>query len=255
MHSGAPAVFAAELHEQRSRPRDLLSLRVEAVAGAPLPDALFRTVQEELWPTLLTAYSLTEASTMITLTTLEDSIARRMGTVGRPIGETSFCVLDPGGSELPPESLGEIGVRGPGVTWGYCGSRARRRSPSPRAGTFARETSGSWTTTAAYIWWVAAEALSSAAVRTSIRGRSRIGCSPALWSSGPQGGASGRVPGGSGLCPGRSRGGGDRHRRGAQGVVPAESRRIQDPGPSPLPRRLPHDRNRQGPPCRAGASP
>ena len=109
MHSGAPAVFAAELHEQRSRPRDLLSLRVEAVAGAPLPDALFRTVQEELWPTLLTAYSLTEASTMITLTTLEDSIARRMGTVGRPIGETSFCVLDPGGSELPPESLGEIG--------------------------------------------------------------------------------------------------------------------------------------------------
>ncbi|MYG81814.1 MAG: long-chain fatty acid--CoA ligase, partial [Gemmatimonadetes bacterium] len=44
---------------------------------------------------------------------------KRVFTVGRPIGETEVRVTGDDGEDLPPESVGEIRVRGPGVMRGY----------------------------------------------------------------------------------------------------------------------------------------
>ena len=120
VHHGVPTLFVTELHEQKSRPRDLSSLRVGLVAGAPVSDDFVRAVAEHICPELLVAYSLTEASSTVCVTTLADPPAKRLFTVGRPIEGTDVKVLDAeGGGELPMESVGVIAVRGPGVMQGY----------------------------------------------------------------------------------------------------------------------------------------
>ncbi|MEX0856259.1 MAG: class I adenylate-forming enzyme family protein [Gemmatimonadota bacterium] len=119
VHYGVPTVFASELREQRRRPRDLSSLRTGLVAGAPMGESLFRQVERDLCPRMLAAYSMTETSSTLAVTSRADPPERRWLTVGRPIADTSVRVLGPGGVELPPESLGEIVVRGPGVMRGY----------------------------------------------------------------------------------------------------------------------------------------
>ena len=119
VHHGVPTLFVTELHEQKSQPRDLSSLRVGLVAGAPVSDDFVRAVTEHLCPDLLIAYSLTEASSTVCITRQEDPRSKRLFTVGRPIEGTEVKILDPDSGELPVESVGEIGVRGPGVMRGY----------------------------------------------------------------------------------------------------------------------------------------
>ena len=120
VHYGVPTLFATELHEQKSHPRDLSSLRVGLVAGAPVSDDFVRDVTEHLCPELLVAYSLTETSSTVCITRADDPPVKRLFTVGQPIDRTQVKILDPeGGEELPVESVGEIGVRGPGVMHGY----------------------------------------------------------------------------------------------------------------------------------------
>jgi fatty-acyl-CoA synthase len=134
VHYGVPTVFAAELRAQRARPRDLSSLRRGVVAGAPMLEELRSRVEAELCPALLTAYSLTETSSVLAMTRPDDPEAKRRLTVGRPVPGTEVRVLDridperagtsasdasPPSGVLPEESLGEIAVRGPGVMRGY----------------------------------------------------------------------------------------------------------------------------------------
>jgi fatty-acyl-CoA synthase len=131
VHYGVPTVFAAELLAQRRRPRDLSSLRLGVVAGAPMLGELRSRVEAELCPGLLAAYSLTETSSVLAMTRPDDPAVKRHQTVGRPVPGTEVRVVErldeegetaegPGPLRvLPVESLGEIAVRGPGVMRGY----------------------------------------------------------------------------------------------------------------------------------------
>jgi acyl-CoA synthetase (AMP-forming)/AMP-acid ligase II len=119
VHYGVPTVFTSELQIQRREPRDLSSLRVGLVAGGPMGEGLVRQVERDLCPNVLAAYSLTETSSTVSITRLDDSPEKRRFTVGRPIADTEVRVLEEDGSTLPPESLGELAVRGPGVMHGY----------------------------------------------------------------------------------------------------------------------------------------
>jgi acyl-CoA synthetase (AMP-forming)/AMP-acid ligase II len=53
------------------------------------------------------------------VTSIDDPPGIRWLTLGRPVAGTEVQVLDADGTELPPESLGELAVRGPGVMRGY----------------------------------------------------------------------------------------------------------------------------------------
>jgi len=119
VHYGVPTVFAAELRVQRKTPRDLRTLRLGLVAGAPMLEELYASVEAELCPGLLTAYSLTETSSVLAVTRPQDPEEKRRFTVGRPLPGTRIRVLEADGSDLPEESLGEIAVKGPGVMRGY----------------------------------------------------------------------------------------------------------------------------------------
>ncbi|MEX2530215.1 MAG: class I adenylate-forming enzyme family protein [Gemmatimonadota bacterium] len=119
VHYGVPTVFLRELREQRNRPRDLSSLRVGLVAGGPMGRESLEAVEEELCPVILTAYSMSEASSTISMTRRSDSPEKRHFTVGRPLEGTVVRVLHDDGTPLPHESLGGLAVKGPGVMRGY----------------------------------------------------------------------------------------------------------------------------------------
>lgn len=68
---------------------------------------------------MLIAYSLTETSSTLAVSRPGDPRDKRVFTVGRPVGDTEVRVTGDDGEVLPPESVGEIRVRGPGVMRGY----------------------------------------------------------------------------------------------------------------------------------------
>jgi fatty-acyl-CoA synthase len=119
VHYGIPTLFVQEMAELEARPRDLSTLRAAVVAGAPVGDELIRRLEAKLGIAVTTAYSLTEAASTVCASRPDDPVEARRGTVGRPIAGTTVRVLGPDGVGLPVESVGEIGVRGPGVMMGY----------------------------------------------------------------------------------------------------------------------------------------
>jgi len=119
VHYGIPTLFESELVELEARPRDLSSLRIALVAGAPVSDDLVRRLEARLGVPVTTAYSLTETASTVSASRPNDPAEARRHTVGRPIEGTTVRVIETDGSELPVESVGEIAVRGPGVMLGY----------------------------------------------------------------------------------------------------------------------------------------
>lgn len=119
VYFGLPTLFSTGLHEQREAALDLSSLRVALAAGGPASDELRRAVEREICPDFRVAYSITEAASMVSLTSPEDPPEKRLHTVGRPLPGNEILILDGNGSPLPTESFGEIAVRGPGVMRGY----------------------------------------------------------------------------------------------------------------------------------------
>jgi fatty-acyl-CoA synthase len=119
VHYGVPTLFSTGLHEQREAGLDLSSLRVALAAGGPVSDDLIRAVEQEICADFRVAYSLTEAASVVCITSPEDPPEKRLHTVGRPLPRVEILILDNDGQTLPSESVGEIAVRGPGVMAGY----------------------------------------------------------------------------------------------------------------------------------------
>ena len=91
-------------------------LRVIISASAPIPDAVRDGLAEHFGVPVLNAFGLSEAGLVAANEFAAE--ARKLGTVGRPWpGELAIWTADQG--VVGPDILGEIVVRGPGVTPGY----------------------------------------------------------------------------------------------------------------------------------------
>jgi len=119
VHYGVPTLFSTGLSEQSEASLDLSSLRLALAAGGPASDDLRRTVEREICSDFRVAYSLTEAASVVCITHPDDPPEKRHQTVGRPLDGIEVKVLDHLGTPLPPESVGEIALRGPGVMRRY----------------------------------------------------------------------------------------------------------------------------------------
>jgi fatty-acyl-CoA synthase len=119
VHYGNPTHYIAELDALSERRRDLSSLRLAVLAGAPVSDELVERLADELDVVVISAYSVTETSSTVSASRPDDPDDKRRFTVGRPLPGTTVRVRDADGSELPVESVGEIAVKGPGVMLGY----------------------------------------------------------------------------------------------------------------------------------------
>ncbi len=119
VHCGVPTLFARELRQLRERGGAPETLRLCLASGAPVRDDLARRIERAFGVPLLIAYSLTEASSTLAIGRLDDPPVKRILTVGRPVSGTRLRVTEEDGEDLPPESIGEIRVRGPGLMRGY----------------------------------------------------------------------------------------------------------------------------------------
>ena len=116
---GVPTLFATLLRQVERRGGAPRTLRLCLASGAPMRDDLARRVEASFGVPLVIAYSLTEVASTLAMTRPDDPDDKRIFTVGRPIGGTEVRVREGDDAVLPPESVGEIAVRGPGVMRGY----------------------------------------------------------------------------------------------------------------------------------------
>lgn len=117
-----PAQLIKLLPILRARSRDdFRNLRVITNAGAPLPYEAAREVEELTGAIIQSIYGATDAGTP-TLTTVDDSREKRLGTVGRVVPGCECEIRDSDGTALPAGSVGEVTWRGADKSWGYLGA-------------------------------------------------------------------------------------------------------------------------------------
>ncbi|MFG0213020.1 AMP-binding protein [Brevibacillus porteri] len=118
---GVPTMFISELNHPAFAERDLSSLRTGIMAGSLCPIEVMKKVVDQMGIRDITiAYGQTEASPVITQTVPEDSLERKVSTVGRLHAEVEAKIIDPAtGDILPPGVQGELCTRGYLVMKGY----------------------------------------------------------------------------------------------------------------------------------------
>jgi long-chain acyl-CoA synthetase len=109
----------------------LASIRVCAVAGAPLALEIREMFEKITRGRLVEAYGLAEASPAVLAMPLVGR--RQSGVVGLPLPDTEAKILDlDSGAPVAPDQLGELWVRGPQVFGGYGGTDARAADATAR---------------------------------------------------------------------------------------------------------------------------
>ena len=118
---GVPTMFMAVLDHSLFSQFDLSSLRTGIMAGSPCPIKVMRQVMEHMHMQDITiCYGLTEGSPVMTQTRVEDSIEKRVQTVGRAMPGIEVKIFDPEtGREMLPGEPGEVCCRGYNVMKGY----------------------------------------------------------------------------------------------------------------------------------------
>jgi len=118
---GVPTMFIAELNHPSFATRDLSSLRTGIMAGSPCPMEVMKNVIEKMGIRDITiAYGQTESSPVFTQTRQEDTIERRVSTVGRAHEGVEVKIIDPATGETVPANVqGELCTRGYLVMKGY----------------------------------------------------------------------------------------------------------------------------------------
>lgn len=118
---GVPTMFIAELEAMKKKSYDTSGLRTGIMAGSPCPIEVMKQVVSTMGASEMTiAYGQTESSPVITQTRPDDSLERRVGTVGRALPNVEVKIVDPEtGKEVPHGVQGELCTRGYHVMKGY----------------------------------------------------------------------------------------------------------------------------------------
>ena len=118
---GVPTMFIAELAESDFDSYDLASLRTGIMAGSPCPVEVMKQVIERMGMTEVSiCYGMTETSPVSTQTRTDDSVERRVSTVGTVGPHLEVKVVDPEtGLTVPRGEPGEFCTRGYSVMLGY----------------------------------------------------------------------------------------------------------------------------------------
>jgi fatty-acyl-CoA synthase len=118
---GVPTMFIAELGAPEFASTDLSSLRTGIMAGSPCPvEVMKRVVSEMHMDEVTICYGMTETSPVSTQTRADDSLDRRVSTVGRVHPHVEVKVIDPQTDlPVPLGTTGELCTRGYSVMLGY----------------------------------------------------------------------------------------------------------------------------------------
>ncbi|WP_181772012.1 AMP-binding protein [Amycolatopsis pittospori] len=118
---GVPTMFIAELADPDFGSYDLSSLRTGIMAGSPCPVEVMKQVIDRMGMAEVSiCYGMTETSPVSTQTRADDSVERRVSTVGRVGPHLEVKVVDPEtGLTVPRGEPGELCTRGYSVMLGY----------------------------------------------------------------------------------------------------------------------------------------
>ncbi len=118
---GVPTMFIAMLEHDGFDGFDLSSLRTGIMAGSPCPIEVMKKVVERMNMTeVAICYGMTETSPVSTQTRMDDTLERRVGTVGRAGPHVEIKVVDPDGGLVVERGVaGELCTRGYSVMLGY----------------------------------------------------------------------------------------------------------------------------------------
>jgi fatty-acyl-CoA synthase len=120
---GVPTMFIAELDHPEFHAFDFSSLRTGVMAGSPCPVEVMKRVQKDMhMPEVTICYGMTETAPVSTQSRGDDSLEKRVSTVGQVHPHVEVKVIDPTtGRILPRGTPGELCTRGYSVMLGYWG--------------------------------------------------------------------------------------------------------------------------------------
>jgi len=117
---GVPTMFIAILDHPEFARFDLSSLRTGIMAGSPCPEATMREVIDRMKMSEITiAYGMTETSPVSFQGDVDDSIIKRVASVGRIQPHLEVKVVGEDGGIVPRGEAGELCVRGYSVMKDY----------------------------------------------------------------------------------------------------------------------------------------
>jgi len=123
---GVPTMFSAML--EISDGYDCSHLRTGIMAGAPCPIETMKQVISKMNMSEVTiGYGMTETSPLSFQSSHDDSIERRVSTIGRVLPFTEVKIIDAEGNTVPRNEQGELCTRGYCVMSGYWDDEARTK--------------------------------------------------------------------------------------------------------------------------------
>jgi fatty-acyl-CoA synthase len=128
-------MFIAELDHPQFGDFDLSTLRTGIMAGSPCPTEVMKRVIDQMNMTEVTiAYGMTETSPVSFQSDTDDTLERRVSTVGRIFPHIEAKIIDEDGRIVPPGVTGEYLARGYSVMQGYWGDPERTAEAIDSAG-------------------------------------------------------------------------------------------------------------------------
>ncbi len=126
---GVPTMFIAMLEHPEFNNFNLSSMRTGCMAGAPCPITYMERAVRQMHMTEVTSgCGMTELSPVSMQSDVDDTIERRVSTVGRVQPHLELKIVDGEGRTVPVGQRGEICVRGYAVMLGYWNDDAKTRS-------------------------------------------------------------------------------------------------------------------------------
>jgi fatty-acyl-CoA synthase len=132
---GVPTMFIAEMDHPEFRRFDLKSLRTGIMAGSPCPiEVMKRAVDQMHLSEICIAYGMTETSPVSFHGATDDTLERRVSTVGRIFPHVEAKIVDAEGHVVQRGTPGEIWTRGYCVMLGYWDDNERTAEAIDPAG-------------------------------------------------------------------------------------------------------------------------
>jgi len=115
---GVPTLFKMWHDCQSYKSADFSNIRFLVNGGAAIPVELMDAWRAEKHVVFRQGYGLTEVGVNCMSMTNEESV-KYNGSVGKPIFHTEVKLIDADGNEVPPETPGELCIKGPTTCLGY----------------------------------------------------------------------------------------------------------------------------------------
>jgi fatty-acyl-CoA synthase len=117
---GVPTMFIAQLEHADFAKFSMKSLRTGIMAGAPCPITTMKRVVADMGMSEITiAYGMTETSPVSFQSAVDDSLEKRVSTVGRVLPHLEVKIIDEQGQTVKVGQKGELCTKGYSVMKGY----------------------------------------------------------------------------------------------------------------------------------------